>query len=171
MSKYWLNFFDSCKVTEVNPNNYWTIKYNKESNSCELFDNKDKLVENGKYIVDKFNIFTGENIIVDRDSFICNGITRLNQITDFVTQYYKISWIKKILVKKDLATDQLEKFIENCKCNIIDIRYIENTCNIIINDNFNDTYYISVLFHDRTWCKTEPYYSKFSLSKPNFSHL
>jgi hypothetical protein len=171
MSKYWLNIFDSCEVSEVYPNNYWIIKYNKETNSCELFDHVNNLVPDAKFIIDKYNIFVGDHIIVDRDSFITNGITKISQIVDFVIDYYKISWIKKILIKKDLPSNKLEGFISESKCDIVDLFYRENTCNIILRDNLGDTYYMSVLFHERTWCKSEPYYSKFSISKPNFSYL
>ncbi len=171
MSKYWLNIFDSCEVTEVHPIEYYTIKYNKETNSCEIFDVTNNLFPNGKSIVDKYNIFEGKNIIVDRDSFIHNGVTKIIDIVNLITLQYKISWVKKILIKKDLSSRQLEKFIESCRCEIVDFQYIENTCNMVVRDNLGITHYLSVLFHERPWCKTEPYYSNFIIAKPNFVYV
>ena len=49
---------------------------------------------------------------------------------------------KKILAKKDLSTNQLLDFISNCKCEIVDLRYIENTCNLVIKDNFKGLNYV-----------------------------
>lgn len=170
MSKYWINIFDSCEVTEVFSDDYYTIKFNKETNSCELFDINNNLITDGKTIIDKYNIFSGKNIIVDRDSFIHNGITKIIDIVNMITLQYKISWVKKILIKKNLGSKDLEKFIESCRCDIIDFQYIENTCNLVIRDNLGITHYLSVLFHDRPWCKSEPYYSNFTIPKPNLVH-
>lgn len=168
MSEYLLNIFPDYEVIEVYKN-YYTIKYNKKTNLCEMFNNNE-LVPDGKSITDKYNIFDGSNIIVDLDSFMSNGFTELLDITNFITCNYKISWVKKLLCKKDLASSNLIQFVEECKCDIVDLRYIENTCNLIVKDNFGDIYYLSVLFHDRPWSKTEPYYSNFMIAKPNFTY-
>ncbi len=170
MSRYWLNIFDTCDVTEVH-NEHYIIRYNKESNSCDLYDKFENIIpqRNVKNIIDKYNIFDGLNIITDRESFTTNGITRITDITNFITNYYRISWVKKILCKKDLASGDLERFVESCRCHVVDLQKIENTYNLVVRDNFDDTYYLSVLFHDRSWCKSEPYYSKFSIAKPNFA--
>ncbi len=167
MSRCSLNIFDGSEFIEVYKT-YYTIKYNKETNSCEMFDNYNELITDGKTITDKYNIFDGSNIIIDRDSFTLNGFANLSDITNFITLNYKISWVKKLLCTKDLASSQLIKYVEECKCDIVDLRYIENTCNLIVKDNFGDIYYLSVLFHDRPWSKTEPYYSNFMVAKPNF---
>jgi hypothetical protein len=164
MTRYWINIFDECNIVEHYPKDYYFIKYDVYNNTCYIEDENKKILtqDEAKFIMDKYNIFNGERIGVDRHSFSPKSI---DEIRDIIINYYEISYTKKFLITTNLPSTSLERFIISNKCIIneyLDSEY-SNTKKLSIKDNLGNTTIISVQFDDRPYDDYEPYYSKFEI--------
>lgn len=115
----WCNIFDHDKLVKYRPD-YYLIKYNS-MNQCYMTDSIGTIIENPHEIINKHNIFTGENIVVDIDSFINEGINNRGKICYIIANAFHIRYVNKILIKKDLQFKDLKEFIEKSHCKFIEL--------------------------------------------------
>lgn len=161
---HYVNIFDNYNVVEVWPDEYYIIKCNT-SRGIFVVDKNNHLVPHYVHIFENFNIFEGKHIVVDLDTFLGagyvkdNGIIDLDGIRKVILLKFHVSYIKKLLCKKDLKIEELKKFVEGSQCKINStIGYNENKGAVFfVIDNFGDHYEVKVDFNEEG--------SKFFVSK------
>jgi hypothetical protein len=179
-----LNIFNECEMIYYDTYNYYQIIY--ENNKVNLYhfkkkgktllidddgriyiDNIEKhLIEKPDEIIKKYNIFKGE-ILVDRNSFINNNITNLDEIRNIIIKELNISYIDKLILQKTMRYSFLDKFLKNNNLILLDELFFDenykDSYNFIIEDNNNKIYKVRAYFDERPYDDYEPYYSKFTI--------
>lgn len=155
VKNHWINIFDDCKLVDVDPNNYYVIKYSNSA-GCEMVNNNHLIIGNSMEILEKYNIFIGNHIVVDVNSFKDsgfikdNGLVDLDEIRKTIITNYRISYVSKILTKMDLHENELSKFVEKCNCHLFkpDQHYWLDGCYFfMVIDNHSNHYELKVKFN------------------------
>lgn len=167
----WINLFDDCNLVEYNPNHYYIIKY--EKNECILYINGQEKVANADDIFEEYNLFDARMIGVDFDSFCENGFLQENRFPDWekiketIISQYQLSYIKKILLKRNLQYSNLYQFITSCFCELLDEQQILSELHdeyyLLLKDNIGKEWKIHAYFDERDFDEYEPYYSSFTI--------
>lgn len=152
---HYLNLFNECEVVEAWPDEFYVIKCDNHK-GIYLVDKNNHILNTVGHIFDNFNIFEGKHIVVDIESFIAggyvkdNGLVNLDEIRRSITLKYRISYVKKILIKKNLLSKDFRYFIEKCHCAVHSVWADQTNKNFMffVVDNLGDHYELNVVFDD-----------------------
>ena len=150
---HYVNIFSNYDLVEVWPDEYYVIKCDN-SKGIYVVDKNNHIVPHFLHIFENYNIFEGKHIVVDIDTFggagyvKDNGLIDLDDIKRVILSKFHVSYIKKLLCKKDLKIENLRKFVEECRCKINSSIGYDGTREAIffVIDNFGDHYEMKVNF-------------------------
>lgn len=153
---HYMNIFDDCNIVKAWPEEYYIIKCDTHK-GIYLVDKNNHIVSHYNQIFENFNIFEGKHIVVDIDTFReagyvrDNGLIDLDTIKKIILMKFHVSYIKKLLCKKNLEEKDLLKFMGECHCKV-NTTFSSNDGNVIffIIDNFGDHYEMKVVFDGNT---------------------
>lgn len=152
---HYLNIFNEMEITEAWPDEYYVIKCDT-SKGIYIVDKNNHILHTIGHIFETFNIFEGKHIVVDVDSFLNggyvmdSGLIDLDAIRRAITGKYRVSYVKKILIKKNLLSKDLRHFVEKCHCAVHSVWADQEHKNFMffVVDNLGDHYELNVLFDD-----------------------
>lgn len=152
---HYLNIFNECEVTEAFPDEFYVIK-SDTNRGIFIVDKNNHILHTVGHIFENFNIFEGKHIVVDLESFIeggyikDSGLVDLDEIRRAITSKYRISYIRKILIKKNLHSKDLRYFVEKCHCAVHSVWADQQHQKFMffVVDNFGDHYELNVQFDD-----------------------
>jgi len=152
---HYMNIFDNCKTVKANLDEYYIIKCDN-NRGIYVVDKNNHIVQHTNHIFENFNVFEGCHIVVDIDTFLAagyikdNGLINVEDVKKTILTKYNVSYLKKILSKKDLKKDDLLNFIKESRCKInSSIGYDEHGNYVFfLIDNFGDHYEIKAHFEE-----------------------
>ena len=152
---HYLNIFNECEVVEAWPEEYYVIKCDSNGN-VYVVDRHNVECVNVGLVFEKYNIFEGKHIVVDLESFIGGGYVKESGLVDLdlirtvITNKYKISYVNKILIKKNLMSKDFRHFVEKCHCSLHSVWSDEThkRFDFFIVDNLGEHYELRVDFND-----------------------
>jgi len=152
---HYLNIFNEGEVVEPIPEEYYVIKCDNKG-GVFMVDKSNHMVSNTQYVFENFSIFEGKHIVIDIDSFIGggfvkdNGLIDLNEVRKVITSKYRVSYINKILNKKNLLSHDMRNYIEKCHCVVHSVWADQEhkSFMVFVVDNFGDKYELKVEFDD-----------------------
>ena len=152
---HYLNIFNECELVEAYPEEYYIIKSDNKGNIF-IVDKNNHMVQKVGHIFENFNIFEGKHIVIDLESFIGagyvkdNGLINLDEIRRLITMKYRISYVNKILVKKNLLSKDFRHFVEKCHCAVHSVwgNQTNNSFMFFVVDNLGEHYELKVDFDD-----------------------
>jgi hypothetical protein len=159
----WNNIFGSCELVEYDDQDYYLIRWSIHNN-CVVLRNGISIVDDPRFIFEKYNIFDGRMIVVDMESFREEVHRSFEWIRTIIVEQYEISYVKKLLLCKKLRYSQLELFLGECGCSLIASESVEEECYIMkIRDNLGLVWKVDGRFHEGPFDQLDPYWSYFEI--------
>jgi len=156
--KSWLNIFDECNLVDYDASNFYIVRWSVH-NDCIVIKNGVSIVDDPAPIFEKYNIFDAKNIGVDYESFREEVERSFEHIRDLIVEQYNLSYIRKIILRRDLPHSYLESYLKKWKCELL----VEGDGFLMVKDNLGDVYKIGAFFDERKWDDYEPYFSKMEI--------
>lgn len=161
--KNWLNIFDDCNMVTYDANDFYIIRWSVH-NDCVLLKNGISIVDDPYPIFGRYNIFYGDKIGVDCESFREEVDRSFDHIREIIVDQYKLSYIKKLIIMEKLRYKNLQSFLKKWKCELLSEEEVQENCYTLkIKDNLGNIYIVDARFDEQEYDDFEPYWSKFEI--------